>query len=89
MIPAVVAGHNSHVELQLEVCFISIDLERTHSDDLRTIESANKLIAADAKFAFPGLDLMVLHSSGFVGHRAVNPLALNRDRGGDVTHMHQ
>jgi hypothetical protein len=82
-------AETSDVELQLEVCFVAINLERAHSDYLGTIERADKLISADAKFAFPWFDLMVLHSSGFICHCAVNPLALNRDRGGDVTHTHQ
>lgn len=63
-----------------------MDLEWAQSDDLCRVKGANEFNSTDAQFALAGFDLVVLHPSGLIRHCAVNPLALHRDRGGDVTH---
>ena len=73
----------------MEVRFIAINLEWAHGDDLCAVKSADELIPANAQLALAGLDLMVLHPPGFVGYSTVDPLTLNGDRGGDVTHIRQ
>lgn len=75
-----------NVEFQLKIRFISAYLQGPQGNDLRAVESANELIAADAQFALTWLDLVVLHSARFIGNRAVNPVAMDRNRGGDVPH---
>lgn len=77
------------IELQLKIRFVAVDLERFHGDDLGAVKSPDELIPADAKLAFPGFDLVVLHPPGLIGNGAVNPVALHRNRGGDVAHAVQ
>jgi hypothetical protein len=76
-----------HVELKLEISFITPDLQRLHGNDLGTIKGPDKFIPADAQLALTRLYLVVLHSAGLVGHGAVNPVAMDWNRGGDVTHV--
>ena len=76
----------SNIKFHLKVRLIAIDLERTHGDDLRTIESTDELIAADPQFADAWFDLMILHPPRFIGHSTINPVTLHRNRGGDVSH---
>lgn len=78
-----------YVKLQLKICFVALDLQRPHGYDLRRIKSPNEFIAADAQFALPWLDSVILHSPRLVCHSAINPVALHGDRGGDIAHYHQ
>lgn len=73
----------------MKVCFITIDLEWAHGDDLRAVKRTDELVPADAQLALAGLDLVVLHPPGFIGYSAVDPLTLDGNRGGDVTHIRQ
>jgi hypothetical protein len=75
-----------NIELELEISFVAADLQRLHGDDLRAIKRPDEFIPANAKLALTWFDLVVLHPAGFVSHGAVNPLAMDRDRGGDVAH---
>lgn len=76
-----------NVELQLEIRFVSTDLKRSHGNDLRAIESADEFVSAYPRLAMAGFDLVILHSSRLVGNRAVDPFAMDRNRGGDVAHV--
>lgn len=76
----------SDVELQLEICFVSVDLKWLKCDDLGTVESPDELVAADTQLALSGLNLVILHPSGFISHGTINPLTGNWDGGGDVPH---
>lgn len=75
-----------NVEFQLKIGFISPYLQGPHGDNLSAVESADEFIATDPQLALAGLDLMVLHSARSVGNGAVNPVAMDRNRGGDVPH---
>ena len=76
----------SDIEFKLKICLISIDLKRFHGDDLGAIERPDEFIPANAQFTFTGFNLMVLHPARFISLCAINPLAVDRNRGGDITH---
>ncbi|MEX2232490.1 MAG: hypothetical protein WD824_10035 [Cyclobacteriaceae bacterium] len=70
----------------MKISLISPNLKGSHGNDLGAIKGADKLIPAYPQFAFARFDLVVLHSSGFVSHSAVNPVTVYRNRGGDIAH---
>lgn len=76
----------SNIKLQLEVSLVSIDLDRSHGNDLGTIEGANEFVAADPQLALARLDPVVLHPSRPVCDGTVNPFTMDWNRGGDVAH---
>jgi hypothetical protein len=79
----------SNIEFELKISFVSADLQRFHGNDGRGIEGPNEFVPAYTQLAPAGLDLVILHSPGFIGYSAVYPVALDRDRGGDVAHIAQ
>ena len=78
-----------YVELKLKISLVSLDLQRFQGNDLCAVKGADKFAAADTEFALAWFDLVVLHSSRFISYCAVNPVAMYRNRGGDVAHGHQ
>lgn len=51
-----------------------MNLNWLHGNNLRAVIGPDKFCAADAEFAKPGLDFVILHSARLVGGGAIHEL---------------